>query len=137
MRPEEERREHERRCQRERDLQRRVHDHRDREVGLVPRRELDADDVLDRVARDGNDDEAGEVLAHVQRVDRGRERVHEPVADERRRASGEAQDERRRQAAPAGGCVLLARRAAQEARQREHEDREQDTRADEAQRLVV
>ena len=75
---EEQRDEHEHRRERERDLQRGVDDHGDREVGPVARGELDAHDVLDRVPGDRDDDEAGEVLAHVQRVDRGRERVDEP-----------------------------------------------------------
>ena len=70
-----ERDEDEDRRQRERDLQRRVDDHRDREVGPVARGELNADDVLDGVAGDRHDHETGEVLAHVQRVDRRRQRV--------------------------------------------------------------
>ena len=62
--------EDEHRREQQRHLQRRVDDDRDREVRLVARGELHADDVLDGVPGDRDDDEAGEVLAHVQRVRR-------------------------------------------------------------------
>ncbi len=93
----------------QRDLQGRVDDHRDREVGLVAGGQLNADDVLDGVPGDRDDHEAGEDLAHVQRVDRRRERIDEPV---RRERGGAHRPPRARlpvsDTAPARRLVLLA-----------------------------
>ena len=54
--------EHEHRRQDQGDLERAVEDDRERVLGLVAGGELDADDVLDSVARDGDDDQPGEGL---------------------------------------------------------------------------
>ena len=134
---EQQRGEHEHRRQRERDLQRRVEDHRDREVRLVAGCQLDADDVLDGVAGDRDDHQPGELLAHVQRVDRGRQRRHEPVGGERGRRRSHSEGQRRRPHRPPSGCMLLTRRAAQETRERQHEEHEQHDGADERQRFAM
>ena len=77
----------------ERDLQRRVDDHGDREVGPVARCELNTDHVLDRVSGDRDDHEPRELLAHVQRVDRRRQRTDEPVRRERGRGTRPGEDD--------------------------------------------
>ena len=80
------------RHQRHRDLQRAVEDDADRELGLAAPGELDADDVLDRVAGDRDDDEAGEGLADAEHLDRRLERGDEPFRDEGRRDPGGDED---------------------------------------------
>src|SRR5437773_2112643 len=98
---EEQAREDEGRRQGERHLQRRVHDHGDREVGSVAGRELDADHVLDGVPGDRHHDQPREGLAHVQDLDRRLKSADEPVADQRGCGCGRAENDERRDERPA------------------------------------
>ena len=90
----------------QRDLQRAVDDDRERVVRLVAQRELDADDVLDRVAGDRDDHQTGERLRDVQRVDRRLERVDEPVGDQGGR---DARDRQQRDREPERPVTLRVR----------------------------
>src|SRR6202035_1622858 len=64
---------------------------RDGQVGAALPGQDQAGDVLDGVAGDGDDDEAGEGLGDVQRSDGRGEAVDEPVGDERRGCPGETE----------------------------------------------
>ena len=101
--------------------------------GWLRSRQLHADDVLDRIAGDRDDHEPGELLAHVQRVDRRRQRADEPVGGERRTDAGDRQDDRRGHESTSVGPLLLAVGAAEEQRQRADEDDQQDAGADQRQ----
>ena len=93
------------------------------------RRELDPDDVLDRVARDRNDHEPGERLRDVQRGQGRLKRGDKPVRDKRGGDTGAGQDTDRERHRPQGCVVLdlfrLALAATQRCRHRHREHDEQ------------
>src|SRR6185437_16980127 len=74
------------------DLERAVHDDADGVVGLVRRHQLDADDMLDRVARQRDDHQAGECLREMEDRYRWLQRGDEPFGDERRAQRREDED---------------------------------------------
>ena len=87
--------EHEHGEEEARDLRHRVLHDRDREVGLPLPRELDRDDVLDRVAGDRDDHEPGERLRDAELLDGRVDRVDEPLRDERSRDPGDREQRER------------------------------------------
>ncbi len=103
-----ERDQHEQREEERRDLRDGVLHDGDREVRAALPRERDAGRVLDGVAGDRDDHEPCERLREVQFFDRRRQRVDEPVRDERRcGAAGEQQREDQPQRKPrAARCAL-------------------------------
>ena len=102
---------HQDRDQRDGHLQSAVQHHADRARGLAAGGELDADEMLDGVAGDGDDDQAREGLADAEPFDSRLQRRDEPLGDEGRREAASRPARRRRSRAARRRCGRAPRPA--------------------------